>query len=101
MLVRKFYRILEKRRRQRALGSIRREFAKAGYPLDHFRDSQIEATLTHWNDDIAAVTLNAKTIYRALWRLRRLTRGQRKSESAPGIVFFREVNKFDEDFNRL
>jgi len=68
-VVEKFYQILKTRRRRRALANIRREFAKAGYPLDHFRDSQVEAALTRWNDDIAAVTLNAKTIYRALKQL--------------------------------
>ena len=68
-MVTKFYKTLAARRRRRALFGIRREFAKAGYPLDAFRDSQVEAALTRWNDDIAAVTLNAKTIYRALKRL--------------------------------
>ena len=86
-MVTRFYEILERRRRRRALVNIRREFASAGYPLDHFRDSQIEAALTHWNDDIAAVTLNAKTIYRALKRLRRVARGERKSESRHEVLF--------------
>ncbi len=69
-MVEKFYQILKTRRRRRALSNIRREFAKAGYPLDHFGDSQIEAALTRWNDDIATVTINAKAMYRALRRLR-------------------------------
>ena len=69
-MVKKFYQILKARRRQRALVNIRREFEKAGYPLDQFGDSQIEAALTRWNDDIATVTLNAKVMYRALSRLR-------------------------------
>ena len=86
-MVTKFYQFLEARRRRRALVSIRREFEKAGYPLDHFRDSQIEAALTRWTDDIAAVTLNAKTIYRAVKRLRRLVRGERKSESRGEVLF--------------
>ena len=77
-MVEKFYQILKTRRRRRALSNIRREFAKAGYPLDHFGDSQIEAALTRWNDDIAAVTLNAKAIYRALQRLRRVSAGKGK-----------------------
>jgi hypothetical protein len=68
-LVTQFYKILEARRRRRALFGIRREFAKAGYPLDQFGDSQIEAALTLWTDDIATVTLNAKAMYRALKRL--------------------------------
>ena len=70
-MVQKFYQILKTRRRRRALVNIRREFEKAGYPLDQFGDSQIEAAMTGWTDDIAAVTLNAKTMYRALTRLRR------------------------------
>jgi hypothetical protein len=86
-VVTKFYQFLEARRRRRALVNIRREFEKAGYPLDHFRDSQIEAALTRWTDDIAAVTLNAKTIYRAVKRLRRLVRGERKSESRGEVLF--------------
>jgi hypothetical protein len=72
MLVTKLKQIAEKRRHQRAIVNIRREFMKAGYPLDHFGDSQIEAALTRWNDDISAVTVSAKIIYRALKRLRRI-----------------------------
>ena len=68
-LVTKFYKILETWKRRRALVNIRREFAKAGFTLDHFPDSQIEVALTRWNDDITAVTLSAKTIYRALKQL--------------------------------
>lgn len=79
-MVKKFYQILKARRRRRALVKIRREFEKAGYPLDQFRDSQIEAALTRWTDDIAAVTLNAKAVYRALRRLRGVPAGKRKAE---------------------
>jgi hypothetical protein len=86
-LVKKFYQIVEAWRRRRALENIRREFAKAGYPLDHFGDSQIEAALTRWNDDIAAVTVSAKTIYRTLKRLRVLPVATTNSESM-GEVFF-------------
>lgn len=68
-MVAKFYKILETWKRRRALLNIRREFAKAGFTLDHFPDSQIEGALTRWNDDITAVTLSAKTIYRALKQL--------------------------------
>jgi hypothetical protein len=68
-LVAKFYKIFETRKRRRALVKIRREFARAGFTLDHFPDSQIELALTRWNDDITAVTLSAKTIYRALKQL--------------------------------
>jgi len=74
MLVAKLNQIVEARRRQREIVNIRREFLKAGYPLDHFGDSQIEAALTPWNDDISTVTVSAKIIYRALKRLRGVAR---------------------------
>jgi hypothetical protein len=45
-VVKKFYQILKARRRRRAFVNIRREFEKAGYPLDQFGDSQVEAALT-------------------------------------------------------
>ena len=76
MLVTKLIQIVDARRRQRAIVKIRREFLKAGYPLDHFGDSQIEAALTRWNDDISAVTVSAKIIYRALERLRPAARSE-------------------------
>ena len=69
-LLKKLYQILASRRRRRALRKIRRGFARAGYPLDKFRDSQIEAALRHWNNDVSQVTVNAKTIYRTLKRLK-------------------------------
>ena len=72
-LLKKFYQLLENRRRRREVRKIRREFARAGYPLDGFRDSQIEAAL-HRNTDVG-VTVNAKTIYRTLKRLK-ITRGE-------------------------
>lgn len=72
-MVEKFYQILKTRSRRRALANIRREFAKAGYPLDQFGDSQIEEALPRWNDDIAAFTVSAKTIYRTLKRLLRVS----------------------------
>lgn len=68
-MVRKFYKIIESWKKRRALLSIRREFAKAGFTLDHFPDSRLEEALTRWNDDITKVTLSAKTIYRALEQL--------------------------------
>jgi hypothetical protein len=74
-----------------ALVSIRREFARAGFTVDQFPDSQIEAALTRWNDDITAVILSAKTIYRALKQLGHVTRDQRTPHS--GDEDFREVNK--------
>ena len=66
-MLKKFYQILESRRRRRKIGKIRREFARAGYPLDKFRDSQIEAALRA-NTDVG-FTISAKTIYRTLKRL--------------------------------
>ena len=88
-MVEKLYQILKTRRRRRALANIRREFAKAGYPLDQFGDSQIEAALTRWNDDIAAFTVSAKTIYRTLKRLPRVAPSARNSESRSEAVFQR------------
>jgi hypothetical protein len=72
-LLKKFYQIIESRRRQREVRKIRREFARAGYPLDQFRDSQIEAAL-RWNTEVG-FTINAKTIYRTLKRLK-VSRGE-------------------------
>jgi hypothetical protein len=79
-VLKKFYKKLQARRRARALLNIRQEFAKAGYPLDRFRDPEIEAAITHWNqdEDIAAFTISAKIIYRTLKRLRRARNGQQK-----------------------
>jgi hypothetical protein len=72
-LLKKFYQILESRRQRREVMKIRREFARAGYPLDQFRDSQIEAALRA-NTDVR-FTISAKTIYRTLKRLN-VTRGE-------------------------
>jgi len=74
----KFYQKLEARKRARALVNIRQQFAKVGYPLDRFRDSEIEAAITHWNEDIATFTISAKIIYRILKRLRRAANDQQK-----------------------
>jgi len=74
----KFYQKLEARKRARALVNIRQQFARVGYPLDRFRDSEIEAAITHWNEDIAAFTISAKIIYRILKRLRRAANDQQK-----------------------
>jgi len=74
----KFYQKLKARKRARALLKIRQEFAKVGYPLDRFRDSEIEAAITHWNEDIEAFTISAKIIYRILKRLRRPANGQKQ-----------------------
>ena len=85
MLVAKFLQIVKARRRRRTLEDIRREFAKAGYPLDRFRDSQIEMALKYGKDDVGEVILSAKTIYRALRRLRVLT-ARAETESAEVIL---------------
>lgn len=74
-MVAKFYKFLQSWKKRRAIGNIRREFAKAGFSLDHFPDPQVEGALTRWNDDITAVTLNAKTIYLALKQLAHVGRG--------------------------
>jgi hypothetical protein len=79
-VLKKFYQKLQARQRARALLNIRQEFAKAGYPLDRFRDSELEAAITHWNDDIATFTTSAKIIYRILKRLGRAPSGQPSSK---------------------
>ena len=84
-MLKKFFQKLQARKRARALLNIRQQFAKAGYPLDRFQDSEIEAAITYWNEDedIAAFTISAKIIYRILKRLRRGANGQQKQ-----MVFF-------------
>lgn len=67
-LLNKLYKYLESRRRRGTVRKIRREFARAGFPLDQFRDAQIEAALNR-NRNVESVTINAKTIYRTLKRL--------------------------------
>ncbi|HEY5885319.1 MAG TPA: hypothetical protein VIT88_11565 [Pyrinomonadaceae bacterium] len=74
-MIKKFYQILKARRRRRALVNIRREFENAGYSLDQFGDSQIEAALTLRTEDISAVELNTKAMYRTLRRLRGTSSG--------------------------
>jgi len=81
----KLSQIVEARRRQLAIVNIRRAFLNAGYPLDHFDDSQIEAALTPWNNDISAVTVNAKIIYRALKRLQVIARSE--PDSGPKVRY--------------
>ena len=87
MSAKKLSQIVEARRRQLAIVNIRRAFLNAGYPLDHFDDSQIEAALTPWNNDISAVTVSAKIIYRALKRLQRVARSEQGSESRGEVLF--------------
>ena len=79
-MLKKFFQKLQARKRARALLNIRQQFAKAGYPLDRFQDSEIEAAITYWNEaeDIASFTVSAKIIYRILKRLRRGANGQQK-----------------------
>jgi len=79
-VLKKFFQKLQARKRARALLNIRQQFAKAGYPLDRFQDSEIEAAITYWNEDedIAAFTISAKIIYRILKRLRRGANGPQK-----------------------
>ena len=81
-MIKKLYEILKARRRRRALANIRREFDEAGYPLDQFGDSQIEAALTRWTDDIGAVVLNANAMYRALRSLRGVPAGKQEAVEA-------------------
>ena len=94
-MLKKFYQKLQARKRARTLLNIRQEFAKAGYPLDRFRDSEIEAAITHWNEDISAYTISAKIIYRILKRLRRATNGQQKQ------MVSLKVNRRAEDAERF
>jgi DNA-binding transcriptional LysR family regulator len=60
-----------KRRRRRALDSIRREFESSGYALDDLTDAELEAAITSGNGGIEeALPLTGKKIY---WTLRRLS----------------------------
>jgi hypothetical protein len=65
----KFRRMMTARRRRRALETIRREFARCGYPLDGLTDGEIEAALPPGTVDDPACYLGAKTISRAVRRL--------------------------------
>lgn len=62
-------RVMASRRRRRALLTIRREFARGGYPLDRLDDAEIEASLPPETFDDPASRLGAKAISRALLRL--------------------------------
>lgn len=94
-MVKKFYQLLKARRRRLALVNIRREFEKAGCPLDQFGDAQIEAALTRWTDDIAAVTLNAKAMYRVLRQLRGVPAGNQK------VALRRETSAHQTNFRKV
>ena len=62
-------RVMAARRRRRALLTIRREFARSGYPLDRLDDAEIEASLPPETFDDPASRLGAKAISRALLRM--------------------------------
>ena len=62
-------RVMAARRRRRALMTIRREFARSGYPLDALADAEIEASLPPETFEDPASRLGAKTISRALLRM--------------------------------
>ena len=62
-------RVMAARRRRRALLTIRREFARCGYPLDRLDDAEIEASLPPETFDDPASRLGAKAISRALLRM--------------------------------
>ena len=65
-----------KRRRRRALDTIRRQIADSGYALDDLTDSELEAAITRGEGGIENVLpLTGKTIY---WTLRRLSPGDRQ-----------------------
>lgn len=68
-MFKKFNRMLAARRRRRALVKIRQEFARSGYPLDGYADSDIEASLPPGMCETRPDYLGAKTISRALRRL--------------------------------
>jgi hypothetical protein len=68
-VLKRFLLMAAARRRRRALLSIRREFARCGYPLDGVADAEIEASLPPGTVEDPATRLGAKTISRALRRL--------------------------------
>ncbi|HEY7783420.1 MAG TPA: hypothetical protein VIB00_01765 [Pyrinomonadaceae bacterium] len=77
-MVTRFYERFKARKRRRALATIRREFARGGYPLDQFRDAQIERALMLPTDDLATAAISAKSIYRTVKRLRRAAHEEAK-----------------------
>lgn len=62
-------RFMAARRRRRAFITIRREFARGGYPLDGLADDEIEAALPPGTVEDPDSRLGAKTISRAVGRL--------------------------------
>ena len=68
-MFRRLRRAIAARRRRRALLTIRREFARSGYPLDRLDDAEIEASLPPETFDDPVSRLGAKAISRALLRM--------------------------------
>lgn len=74
--IRNFWTPSLKRRRRRALDTIRRQIADSGYALDDLTDSELEAAITRGEGGIEKVLpLTGKTIY---WTLRRLSPDDRQ-----------------------
>jgi hypothetical protein len=77
-----------KRRRRRALNTIRRQIADSGYSLDDLTDFELEAAITRGESGVENVLpLTGRMIY---WTLRRLSRDdrqlhQRKIKQSPQI----------------
>lgn len=67
-MFKRFRLMLAARWRRRALLTIRREFAKCGYPLDGLADAEIEASLPPEIVADPTSRLGAKTINRAVRR---------------------------------
>ena len=68
-MLKRLRRVMAARRRRRTLMTIRREFARSGYPLDALADAEIEASLPPETFEDPASRLGAKTISRALLRM--------------------------------
>lgn len=69
-MYRRFCQMLAARRRRRALFKIREEFARCGYPLHGLSDDEIEDSLPPGTCDAPPDYLGAKTVSRAVRRLR-------------------------------
>lgn len=82
-MFKRFRLMLAARRRRRAIHTIRREFARSGYPLDGLADAEIEASLPPETFEDPASRLGAKMISRAL---RRLPLGAVRRPRAPRAV---------------
>ena len=81
-MLKRFRLMLAARRRRRSMLTIRKEFARCGYPLDGLADAEIEASLPPETVADPASRLGAKTISRALRRLLIDTRRQCGGEAA-------------------